>query len=254
MPRKNKKFASQLDDITLYSIDKSIVAWFETDFPVVIDGRKVPVLYATAERWARAQKEKGFRDEGGALMLPLISIRRTTPNPLVERYVPAADETNITLTRRIATSPISSNDTQPGVLSNKQPDPAYANVSDVQVFETLQIPFPAFVNLDYDVMIWTSYMSHQNINQENLYTQWKGGRQWLSTPKGVGDFFFFAQLKNSQDQSNLDDFSDKEKIIRYGFRFSIQAYLVDRANIKSFRTSSNVRVLVSEATVDKFPE
>jgi len=98
----DKRQSAQLDDITLKKIDQSIVNWFNRDFPITIDGRQVPVIYATAERWARAQKEKGFRDEGGVLILPLVSVRRTIPDHHVERYVPDSDETNITLVRRIS--------------------------------------------------------------------------------------------------------------------------------------------------------
>lgn len=243
MPYPDKRQAPQLDDITLKQIDQSVVNWFSEDFPIAIDSRKVPVIYATAERWARAQKEKGFRDEGGVLILPLISVRRTTPAHHVERYVPDADETNITLTRRIATTPISTNDPQPTVLDNKQTDPMYQRVADNVVYEVLQLPFPSFINLDYDVTVWTSYMTHQNLEQENIYREWKGGRTWVK----VDGFYFFALLKSSQDMGNLDDFSEKEKIIKYGFKLEVQAYLVDRTKIKSFRTSENTRLNVNIA-------
>jgi hypothetical protein len=240
MPILDKRLSPQLDNITMKQIDQSVVNWFNTDFPITIDGRKVPVIYATAERWAKAQKEKGFRDESGVLILPLVSIRRTIPDSHVERYVPEADETNITLTRRFATNPDSANDPQPTVRDNRQPDPAYINVKDMPVWEVTQLPFPTFINLEYDVTVWTSYMTHQNIEQENLYREWRGGRTWVK----VNDFYFFALLKSSQDQSNLDNFSDKEKLIKYGFRLLVQAYLIDKLKIKSFRTSANARLNV----------
>ena len=243
----DKRPSPQLDNITLKQIDQSVINWFNNDFPIHIDTRKVPVIYATAERWARAQKEKGFRDEGGILILPLISVRRTTPDHQVERYVPNTDETNITLIRRVSTTPISSNDPQPSIIDNKQADPIYQRVADKRVYKTLQIPFPSFVNLDYDVTVWTSYMTHQNLEQENIYREWKGGRTWVK----VNDYYFFAQLKSSSDQSNLDDFSDKEKIIRYSFKLLVQAYLIDRTKIKAFRSSANTRMnlIISETSI-----
>lgn len=245
MALPDKRFASQLEDITLKQIDQSVVNWFQKEFPIAIEGRTVPVIYATAERWARAQKEKGFRDESSVLILPLVSIRRTVPDVMIERYVPESDETNITLIRRVATSPISENDPQPAILNNKQPDSFYQTTKDNQVYETLQIPFPSFVNLDYDITVWTSFMTHQNLEQENIYRQWKGGKTWVK----INNIYFFAQLKGSSDLSNLEDFSDKEKIIKYGFKLVVQAYLVDRTKMKAFRSSTNMRVNITETSI-----
>jgi len=244
MPYLDKRPSPQITNIFLRDIDQSVVNWFNKDFPLMIDGHKVNVMYATAERWARMQKEKGYRDESGILILPLISVRRTTPDNNAERYVPDSDETNITLTKRIATTPISNNDPQPAIINNTQIDPFYQNVKDKAIYEVMQIPFPSFVNLDYEVTVWTSYMTHQNIEQENIYREWKSGRTWVK----VNGFYFFAQLKGVSDQSNLEDFSDKEKIIRYNFKLMVQAYLINQKNIKTFRTSTNVIVKVSETS------
>jgi len=56
-------------------------------------------------------------------------------------------------------------------------------------------------------------------------------------------------MKSAADMSNLDDFSDKEKIIRYRFSLALQAYFIDRDKIKSFRTSTNVKVNLSETSI-----
>ena len=111
------------------------------------------------------------------------------------------------------------------------------------VYEVIQIEFPSFVNLDYEITVWTSYMTHQNLNQENIYKEFRGGRQYFH----VDDYFFFGKMNTAaQDQSNLDDFSDKEKVIKYKFSLALQAYFVDKSKVKIFRTSGNVKVQVSD--------
>jgi len=240
MPLIDKSRDSQIHEINLKSIDQSVVRWWQKDFPVVINGKNVPVIYATAERWAKAQIDKGFRDESGILILPIVSIRRTTPDHLKERYVPANTDTNITLTRRIATTPLSETERQSSVYS-RVADPDYVKSADDVIYEIVQIEFPSFVNLDYEITIWTSYMSHQNLNQENIYKEFRGGRQYFH----VDDYFFFGKLGSTQDQSNLDEFSDKEKIIKYKFNLALQAYFVDKSKVKIFRTAGNTKINIS---------
>ena len=244
----------QLEDINLKVLDQAIVKWFSEDYPIVINGVKTPVIYATAERWARAQNQKGFRDESGVLILPLVSIRRTTPSSIPERYAPEHDETNITLMRRVATLPTDSSERQPAQQGWRLVDKGirdihggtfFTKTADETVYEILQIPFPSFVNLNYEVVIWTSYMTHQNLQQENIYQEFRGGRQWFF----YNNYFFYGTLVGSgSDRSNLDEFSEKEKIIKYSFTLLLQAYLIDRSKVKSYRTSSNVRMTFKETS------
>lgn len=241
MPLIDNSRDSQIHEINLKSIDQSVVRWWQKDYPVVINGKNVPVVYATSERWSKAQNDKGFRDESGVLILPIVSIRRTTPDANKERFIPANTDTNITLTRRIAITPLSETERQSAVFS-KIPDPDYLKAADDIVYEVVQIEFPSFVNLDYEIIVWTSYMTHQNLNQENIYKEFRGGRQWFY----VDDYFFFGKMGPAQDQSNLGDFSDKEKIIKYKFSLALQAYFVDKSKVKIFRTSGNSKITVSE--------
>lgn len=245
----DKKQSSQLNSVNLKQIDTSVVNWFKEKFPLVINSKKVDVVYATSERWARATKDKGFRDEKGTIILPLISIRRTTPDHMKERYAPESDETNITLIKRISTSPISENDRQSGEIGNRVQDELYVKTSDVPIYEILQYPFPSFSNLDYEIIIWTSYMTHQNIEQENILQEFRGGRQWFE----IDNYKFFGEMKSITDESNLADFSDKEKIIKYNFKLVLQGYFVNKKELKLYRTSGNMKINIHETIVDKFP-
>ena len=243
----NKKIQTGLDDVTLKSLDQSVTRFFAEESPVYINNEKVQVLYASAERWAKIYKDKGVRNASGSLILPLISIRRTTPDPMKERYTPSTDETNITLTKRVSTNAISYNDRQAAVLDKIIVDNEYSYSKDRVVYDIIQLPFPSFVNLDYDITVWTSYMSHQNLEQENIFKEFKGGRQYFKS----GDYYFLGLLKSVSDQSNLEDFSDKEKIIRYNFKLVVQAYFINNKDVKIYRTPANVSVRMTETIISK---
>lgn len=244
MAYTDKPDSPQIESIDLRNIDKSVVNWFDRDFPTVINGKKVPTLYATAERWARVQKQKGYRDEKGTLILPLISIRRTTPDPLRERYVAEGEETNITLVKRIATVP-TGDEKQPSAQDNKVADGVFTKTADSPIYEVLQIPFPSFVNVDYEVVVWTSYLSHQNKLDETIFKEFRGGRQYFY----VNNYYFFGTLKGTTDQSNFEEFTEKERVIKYSFKLSLHAYFIDKDKVKVYRTPGNVKVGFRETSI-----
>ena len=66
----------------LEDIDKALFDLFDKEIQFSIsqksESRKVPVVFATGERFALIKRKKPLKDENGALILPLISIRRTS--------------------------------------------------------------------------------------------------------------------------------------------------------------------------------
>lgn len=236
----------QLNPLLLKNLDMAVRDWFDKEYPITIDSRQVPVLYMTQERWKQMQSPDGtkgdVRDEKGQLILPLVSVRRTSPDTTVVRYAPRVSETDLTYYRRIATDPTNGNARQPGNFSARTPSYPYLKTKDNVVYETLKIPYPSFVNLNYEIIVWTSYMSHQNIEQENIFQEFAGGRQYFK----IHNYLFLGLLKNINDQSNLNDFTNKEKIIKYQFNLELQAYLIDTKNVKITRTTGNFKMEITE--------
>ena len=66
----------------LEDIDRALFNLFDKELQFSIDqrgeSRKVPVIFATGERFALIKRREPLRDENEALILPLISIRRTS--------------------------------------------------------------------------------------------------------------------------------------------------------------------------------
>ena len=83
----------EFDEVTLFSIDKAVYDWFNTKHATNIQGRRVPVMFGSWERFAQMQDNKQddnlnrMRDPSGMLILPLISIRRGDVTYNVDRFV-----------------------------------------------------------------------------------------------------------------------------------------------------------------------
>lgn len=240
---QDKKQNPQIHSLLLKDLDKAVISWFENDHPLIIDGRKTPVMYVSKERWAQIYKDKGIKDERGQIILPVISVRRLNPEHKKERYAPIDDATDITFYRRVASQPynakegINLNDYQQGT-----PDIKYLNAKDKPVFEILKIPFPSIVDIDYDIVLWTNYVNHQNMSLENVLTEFGGGKNYFK----INDYNFFVKLKNTQDQSNLEDFTGKERILKTRYTLEVQAYLIDKTKVKISRTITNTRFKFTE--------
>jgi hypothetical protein len=211
-----------ISDLFLRDLDKAVVSWFSTDFPVNFEGKKTPVIYVSQERWALQQKQRGYRDENGVLILPIITVRRLDAGQLLERYVYKNDDTRIYIKRIMAKDKGDSDQLIPW-------DPAG---SDTPIYEIITAEFPTFVKLKYNITLYTSYLSQANQLQENVWKKFDSGRSYFK----YNDFFVFAQIDGSSDQSNLDDFTDQQRIIKYEYNFSMDAPLIDKHDIKIFRT------------------
>ncbi len=243
MAINTKKHNPQIQSLLLKDLDKLVIKWFSEDFPLTIDGRKTPVLFASKERWAQIQKDKGIKDERGQLILPIISIRRLNPEHRKERSYPNSPETEISFYRRVASQSYNENE---GINLNDYqlgtPDIKYLNAKDNPVFEILRIPFPSIANIDYEVILWTNYITQQNIQLETMFQEFQGGRTFILS----NGYSIFTQLKNTSDESNIEDFTNKERILKTKFLLSTTMYFIDKKKVKISRTLSNMKITMKE--------
>ena len=97
----------------------------------------------------------------------------------------------------------------------------------VNVFEIMEVPYPDFVAITYDIVFWTQYMSQANAMIETLMTNFTGqGEEMPITTNGGYELvaFFKGSFAN---QSNLDDFTDSERIIKHNFTVTIPGYVIN---------------------------
>ena len=69
---------------TIEDVDRALFNLYNRDIPLFYkfenDMKRIPVIFATGERFAVLRRKKPLRDKAGALILPLVSIMRTDIN------------------------------------------------------------------------------------------------------------------------------------------------------------------------------
>jgi hypothetical protein len=94
------------------------------------------------------------------------------------------------------------------------------------IFEIITIPYPVFIQLNYEVTFWTQYMSQMNQLLETLLVKTDGqGREFqLVSNKGFTFTAFLMGQMNSGD--NFENFTATERIIKYSFSIRVPAYIL----------------------------
>lgn len=210
-------------------------------------------IFATGERFALVKRLNPPRDRNKALILPAISIRRTsieqTPDDITGRGINQFTG-NLTIKRKLDAS-----DRDYQNLINKQGLKHLQNVlsglpettrttgelsetvevieggllgstiNSNNIYEIITVPQPQFFTATYEVVFWTSYTQHMSYMIQtymaSFLPQIRGHK--LETEKG---YWFISYTEDTfQNGENIDDFSNEERIIRYTFNVRVKGYL-----------------------------
>ena len=153
---KTKQYSVGIKDI-----DEAIFYYFNNHIkPFVYQNgsrRDVPVMYGASERWNQYQKDGSYRDKKGAIMLPIIVIKR---NSIAKDRTVAnkldANQPNLygTWSKQFSSKNFYSNFS---TLNNRKP---------VEKFHI--VAQPDYVTLEYSCLIQTYYMEQLNKGQNRL--------------------------------------------------------------------------------------
>jgi hypothetical protein len=147
---KTKQYSIGIQDL-----DESVFYYFQNVIkPFVYQNgtrREVPVLYGASERWNQYQKDGSYRDKNGAIMLPIIVIKRNSISK--DRTVANkldANQPNLygTWSKQFSKKNFYSNFSS---LNNRKP---------VEKFHI--VAQPDYVTLEYSCLIQTYYMEQLN--------------------------------------------------------------------------------------------
>ena len=229
--------------IGLYDIDYTIKWYFDNVIKPEVDvfGTKtlVPVVYGAPEKWKNIQADGYFRDMAGKIQSPLISYRRSgiTPNKTLGSKVDA-NFPQLYSTQEIKYGQQNRYD-QFGVLTNSKPIKSYITTI-----------IPEYVDITYDVVIWTDFVEHMNTIVESIiYTQ---GSFW-----GEADRFRF-RTKVDNFTNTTDLLQDQDRIVRTSFTITMFGYIIPNVLAKNLskKQSSKAfdnRQITIDSTVDNDP-
>lgn len=250
-------------DAALFNLfDKEIPFQVSTSDKNREEMKKVPVIFAAAEKWALSKRSRGLRDRNGSLILPLITVVRTTIQQtanediagrginqqtgeiLIRRRLDKSDRGYQGLINRVLVNhqtnlAVAPNDADAGQLSTDRSVGDLANDPTVSegglmlaerrnnIYETLSLPSPQFFTALYEVTFWTQYTVQMFQLVELLISSFlPQGNAWkLDTPKG---YWFIATVDGNvyNAENNFDDMSQEERLIKYKFTIKVPGYIL----------------------------
>ena len=229
--------------VGLYDIDYAIKYYFEEVIrPEIVEfGNKikVPVIYGSSEKWKNVQADGYFRDNNGKIQSPLIAYKRTAiaKNRGLTSKIDA-NFPNLYYNQEVKYAQNNKYD-QFSVLTNSKPTKTYINTV-----------VPDYVDITYDVIIWTDYIEGMNKLVESImYTE---GSYWGDVER----FKFRSKIDSFTNTTDL--LQDADRIVRTTFQLTIFGHIVPDALAKelSKKQSSktiDTRQFVFETTPDADP-
>ena len=239
------------------NIDYSITSWLKTDlnlFATTNEGRKkVDVLWQTPERAFQVKNDRDLRDDSGALKLPLISIQRTgiTKDPARKGAYQAhtySDKRNgrtgrLTLARRIVKDKTrnfavaSGTRTNTGAALQKH----FPRINKKIVIQTLSIPIPVYVNVDYKITIKTEYQQQMNELLAPFITRTGQINSFVMRRNGHLYEAFIEQNFNAND--NVATLNEDIRMFSTDINIKVLGYLIgegDNDDRKIVRIDENI--------------
>jgi hypothetical protein len=164
---------------TLEDIDYCMVSWVKKDLELSANTNEgnvaVPVLWQAPERSYQIKNKKQLRDDAGALKLPLLSVERTgiTKDPerkgAYQAQTYSSNKDGRTGRMVIAKRIVEDKTRNFAVAASMRMLPKnvvqqkfYPRTNKKVVIQTLSIPIPVYVNVDYKITLKTEYQQQMN--------------------------------------------------------------------------------------------
>lgn len=247
-------------------LDKSVFELFDKQMPLYYDlhgeKKRVPVIFATGERFALLRRKKPIVDKNGALILPLISITRGSIENAPQKGI-----ANNQMFPHVITKRLSKKDLEYRQLNNHEnlrningeneeidPDLSLEPRLDKNIIETIEMPAVKYFSATYDISIWSSFTQQMNNLLEAVmssYTLNPGQQIRLDSDKGYW-FSGFIDTAFSQD-TNYADFTDAERYIKYNMTLNATGYII-APNIEGGKTALRSFMSAPEISFDFYDE
>ena len=211
--------------VGIYDIDSAFSNFLQNDVKPTIedDGRfyPVPVMYASPEKWAAAQRDGFMSDDNGMMLTPVISFKRNnlSINTDLAKLKVAENEDTHQMFERTYTK-VNRYD-QFSVLTGQTPKKEYMSVER-----------PDYVNLEYEVVVWCDYMEQVNkIVEQIVFFQ---GRSF-------GDRYKFVIKGDSYSFETISEMG-QDRITKASINLTAKAYIVPEYAAMSNNTKRRISV------------
>lgn len=229
-------------------IDYAITSWLKEDLDlstITNEGNKrVPVLWQTPERAFQIKNNKDIRtpDEvgGDAIILPVITIERTgiTKDPTRKGGYQAQIFSNqrngrvgrMTIAKRIKQDKTRNFAVVGNTRTNTSGDRQkyFPRVNKKVIIETLSIPIPIYVNLDYKIIVKTEYQQQMNDLTQPFMTRTGQINSFIMRRNG---HLYEAFIDQGFTQSNnVATLGEEERQFTSEVNIKVLGYLIGEGN------------------------
>ena len=229
--------------IGIKDIDEAVFYYFQNVIqPFVYQNgqrREVPIIYAAPERWVSFQRDGYYRDKKGAIMLPIIVIKRdsiTKDRSVYNKLDANSPNLYQSWQKKYYAGNFYSNF---NVLNNRIP---------VKSYEAIAVP--DFVTLEYSCLIQTYYM--EQLNNIIEACEYASDAYWGNTER----FKFRARIDSFSTTTELT--AGNDRLVKSNFGISLRGYIIpdviqkDLNSIKKWNSKSVVSItneVVSDASI-----
>ncbi len=238
--------------IGIKDLDEAVFYYFQNVIKPFVyqngERREVPVIYGSPERWKSYQRDGYYRDKKGAIMLPIIVVKRDTITKDRTVYNKLdANSPNLYGTFQRAYNPKNVYNNW-AAIKNKIPAKQFYAVA-----------VPDFVNLEYSVIVQTYYMEQLNKIIESC--EYASDAYWGNPER----FKFRAFIDSFTTETSLT--TGKDRLVKGTFNIRLRGYIIpdtvqkdmnsiSKYNSKSkfiiqMETTSNTDIFTQNATKTK---
>ena len=270
---KSDNLASEFLDIppcTIEDVDRALFNLFDKQLPLLYthrnDTRRVPIVFATGERFALIARRKPLRDKSKALILPVISILRssltfgseigmaTAPDirHVIKKQLGKEDPVYQRMINKLGLQNsddlvseaafIDADDqvgAQPGRVATRRPGAGKSDTNRLgsgdlldpnlgsNIYEIYEMPAPRYFMATYEVTIWTQYTQEMNNLLAVIATENNFNAMPSYRIETEKGYYFVAYFDSSvSNGSNFEDFSEEERLVRTSLTVKVPGYFL----------------------------
>ena len=197
--------------IGLKDLDEAVFYYFENVIKPFVyqngERREVPIIYGSPERWKSFQKDNYYRDKQGAIMLPIIVVKRNS----------------ITKDRTVYNKLDANSPNLYGTFQHAyNPKNFYNNFAAINnaipAKQFYAVAVPDFVNLEYSVIVQTYYM--EQLNKIIEACEYASDAYWGNPER----FKFRAFIDSFSTETQLTNGMDR--LVKGTFNIRLRGYII----------------------------
>ena len=212
--------------------------------------KKVPVIWLSAERANQIKRKKEIRDSNGSIILPVMAIERSSvikdpqKKGIFFGNIPPASDIkggSITVARRINQDKTSNfanakSYEKRGQINFPRPNKRI-------VYETVTIPMPVYIDINYSITLRTEYQQQMNEILTPFITK-TGGINYFVFGKDQHRYEAFIQQDFSQE-NNISSLEAEERTYQTKIDIKVLGYIIG-----DDKNQESPKIVVRENAVD----